>query len=132
LAAWFSFILSLRSSGEDRLVAEWTKTRDAETALEPQILDFDRDYIDFITAERARNDRVSLDDLLNMIIGRGGTARGVDLIQEVAEGGRGAQRLVRNRLRTLVRTRRLEEFIAPEDRRSSAKSYRVPDGAEQG
>jgi len=127
LTGWFSFILSLRPSGVDRLVAEWTKTRDAEVVLDRQVLDFDRDAIDFIATA---DDRISLDDLVGMIIDQGGSARGVDLIREVGDGGRGGEKLVRKRLHTLVRARKLEEFIAPKDHESRAKSYRLRDGAE--
>lgn len=125
---WLSFALSLDPdpSVEDRLVAEWVKTRDAEAPLERLSLDFDRETLDFIPADREPEGKVSDDAILNAVFHQGGTARGPELVQGFVEGAGASERWVRERIRALVKDGRIEEYIADLDRRSGAKTYRLP------
>ncbi len=128
-AGWLTSCLSLDRdpSGTDRFLAEWTKTRDAEVHLEPLALNFDRATLAFSIAGRTADGAVSPDTILTAIWRDGSSVRGKDLIQGFIEGEGARERPVRDALRALVADGRLVEFIADEDRKAGAKSYRLPD-----
>lgn len=133
LTGWLNFCLSLDldPSGPDRLLAEWTKTRDAEAALPPLTLDFDRDTIDFIPSERAPDGAVSDDAILTAVYHAGGSIRGTDLIHGFVEGTGAGERRLRERIRALAKAGQLVEYVAAEDSKVRAKSYRLPDAEQQ-
>ncbi len=126
---WLSFALAIDRdpAKEDRLIAEWVKTRDAETTLERLALDFDRKTLDFVISERAPEGKVSDDAIFTAIYHAGGSIRGTNLIRGFVEGCDVSERWVRKRIRQLVEDRQLEEYIAADDKRTNAKSYRLPD-----
>ena len=127
---WLSAALSIDSdpSGADRITTEWIKTRDAEAPLERMALDFDRANIDFYPTERAPEGKVSDDAILTAVFGSGGSIRGTDLIRGFVEGAGVTDRWVRKRIRELVKAGTLEEYIADDDKRAGAKSYKIPAG----
>lgn len=126
---WLTSCLSLDRdpSGTDRFLLEWTKTRDAEEALQPLALDFDRTTLSFTIAERNADGAVSADTILTAVWRDGGSVRGPDLIRGFVDGMGARERSVRDAVRALVKAGRLVEFIADEDQKAGAKSYRLPD-----
>lgn len=129
LTGWLSFCLSMdREPGgpKDRLVLAWTKTRDAESPLEPLVVDFRRDNLDFeVSDDAAVGGKVSDDAILNTVYQSGGSIRGTVLITGFVEGAGASERWVRERVRALTRASRLIEYVAPDDRKTRAKSYRL-------
>ena len=71
--SWLTSCLSLDRdpSGADRFFAEWPKCRDAEEALEPLALDFDRATLAFTIADRSADGTVSSDTVLTAIFHEG-------------------------------------------------------------
>jgi len=132
LTGWLTFCLSIDPDPKtpDLLVAEWTKTRDAEQPLPPMVLEFDRDTLDFIPSDRALGGKVSDDTILNAVFHAGGSIRGPDLVRGLVEGCGAGERSVRERIRSLVKEGRLMEFVAEADRATRAKSYMLPDSQE--
>jgi len=132
LTGWLSFCLSIDPDLKtpDLLLAEWSKTRDAELPLPSLVLEFDRDTLDFIPSDRAPGGKVSDDTILNAVFHAGGSIRGPDLIRGLAEGCGAGERSVRERIRALVKDGSLKEFVADADRATRAKSYRLPDSEE--
>jgi len=128
LTGWLQFCLSLDPDPKeaDVLVAEWTKTRDAEVALSPLVLDFDRDSLDFIVSDRDPSGKVSDDAILNAIFQNGGTYRGPDLVAGLMEGCGASSRWIHERLRALVKDGSLLQGVAPADRKSGALTYSLP------
>ena len=53
--------------------------------------------------------------------------RGPDLVRGFVEGMGASGRAVRDAVRALVKDGKLVEFVADDDRKSRAKSYRLPD-----
>ena len=132
LAGWVQFVLGIsQETGniKDRFVLVWNKTRDAEEILEPLVVDFDRETLDFIIDENAAaGGKVSDDAILTAIFNNGGTMRGLELVEGFVHGAGASERTVRTTLRALVRTGKLVEFITAEDMlKRKAKSYRLPD-----
>jgi len=132
LTGWLSFVLSIdREPGnvKDRLIFSWPKTRDAEDLLEPVVVDFDRENLDFIVAEDvAVGGKVSDDAILTAIFNAGGTMRGTELIDGFVHGAGAGERSTRERVRALVKAGRLIEYVAAADlQKRKAKSYRLPD-----
>ncbi len=132
LTGWLSFCLSIDPDPKtpDLLLAEWTKTRDAEVPLAPIVLEFDRDTLDFIPSDRAPAGKVSDDAILNAVFHAGGSIRGPDLVRGLVEGCGAGERSIRERIRALVKEGRLFEFVAQPDRATRAKSYRLVDSEE--
>lgn len=132
LTGWLSFCLSIDPDPKtpDLLLAEWSKTRDAELPLPSLVLEFDRDTLDFIPSDRAPGGKVSGDTILNAVFHAGGSIRGPDLVRGLIEGCGAGERSVRERIRALVKDGRLNEFVAEADRATRAKSYRLPDPEE--
>jgi hypothetical protein len=132
LTGWLSFCLSidLDPKTPDLLLAEWTKTRDAELPLPSLVLEFDRDTLDFIPSDRAPGGKVSDEAILNAVFHSGGSIRGPDLIRGLVEGCGAGERSVRERIRVLVKEGRLIDFVAEADRATRAKSYMLPDPEE--
>jgi hypothetical protein len=128
LTGWLQFCLSLDPDAKtpDVLVAEWTKTRDAEIALPPMVLEFGRDTLDFLPSDRAPSGKVSDDAILNAIAANGGAYRGPDLVTAFVQGCGAGERTIRERLRALVNDGALVEYVAPADRNTHAKSYALP------
>ena len=132
LTGWLSFCLSIDPDPKtpDLLLAEWTKTRDAELPLPSLVLEFDRDTLDFIPSDRAPAGKVSDEAILNAVFHSGGSIRGPDLVRGLVEGCGAGERSVRERIRSLVREGKLIEFVAEADRATRAKSYRLADSEE--
>jgi hypothetical protein len=132
LIGWLTFCLSIDPDPKtpDLLLAEWTKTRDAERPLPSLVLEFDRDTLDFIPSDRAPGGKVSDDTILNAVSHSGGSIRGPDLVNGLMEGCGAGERSVRERIRSLVKEGRLIPFIAEADKATRAKSYRLPDSEE--
>ena len=132
LTGWLSFCLSIDPDPKtpDLLLAEWTKTRDAELPLPSLMLEFDRDTLDFIPSDRAPAGKVSDEAILNAVFHSGGSIRGPDLVRGMVEGCGAGERSVRERIRALVKEGRLFEFVAEADRATRAKSYRLADSEE--
>jgi len=132
LTGWLSFCLSIDPDPKtpDLLLAEWSKTRDAELPLPSLVLEFDRDTLDFIPSDRAPGGKVSDDTILNAVFHAGGSIRGPDLVRGLIEGCGAGERSVRERIRSLVKEGRLTEFVAEADRAARAKSYRLADSEE--
>jgi hypothetical protein len=132
LTGWLSFCLSIDPDPKtpDLLLAEWTKTRDAELPLPSLVLEFDRDTLDFIPSDRAPGGKVSDEAILNAVFHSGGSIRGPDLVRGLVEGCGAGERSVRERIRSLVREGKLIEFVAEADRATRAKSYRLADSEE--
>ena len=128
LTGWLSFCLSLDTDPQetDTLLAEWTKTRDAEALLPPLSLRFNRDTLDFTASERQAGGKVSDDAILGAIFHAGGRIKGTELIRGLVEGAGAGERAIRTRLRLLVKDGRLLEYVAPDDKRTRAKSYALP------
>jgi hypothetical protein len=128
LTGWLQFCLSLDPDPKEKdvLVAEWTKTRDAEVALSPLVLDFDRDSLDFIVSDRDPSGKVSDDAILNAVFQNGGTYRGPDLVAGLMEGCGASSRWIHERLRALVKDGSLLKGVAPTDRKSGALTYSLP------
>lgn len=126
LTGWLQFCLSLDPDPKtpDTLVAEWTKTRDAEVALAPLVLDFDRDTLDFLVSERAPGGKVSEEAVLNAVAENGGSFRGPELLAAFQEGSGASQRSIRERLRELVKGGKLIQYEA--DPKSRALTYALP------
>ena len=125
---WLSFSLSLDpdASGTDRLLANWGKHRDAERALEPMTLDFDREHIDFIVSDRAPNGAIAELTIQAAILSAAnpeGWAHGPDLIRGLMKAGAGETR-IRERIRAMVKSGRLQERT---DKPTQAKSYSLAD-----
>jgi len=130
LAGWLSFCLSIEKDTKrpDTLIAEWTKVRDAEDALPDLDLQFDRENIDFAAVERTPASKVSDDDILTPVFHAGADGvRGKELVAAVRAASGAGERTIKDRLRQLVKDDVLVEFIAEDDRRSKAKSYRLPE-----
>lgn len=130
LAGWLSFCLSIEKDPKvpDQLIAEWTKARDAEDGLPDLELAFDREEIDYRATERKAGSKVSDDDVLTPVFHSGHVGmRGTELFAAVRAATGAGERTVKDRVRELVKDGRLIEFVADEDRRTKAKSYRVPD-----
>ena len=131
LAGWVQFVLGIsQETGniKDRFVLVWNKTRDAEEILEPLVVDFDRETLDFIIDENAAaGGKVSDDAILTAIYGNGGTMRGTELIEGFVHGAGAGESKTREAIRALVKAGKLIEFIAPVDAKSRAKSYRLAD-----
>ena len=131
LTGWVQFVLGMsHESGnlKDRFVLVWSKTRDAEELLEPLVVDFDREHLDFIIDENAAaGGKVSDDAILTAIFSNGGTMRGKELIKGFVHGAGAGVSKTREAIRALVKTGKLIEFIAPVDTKSRAKSYRLAD-----
>jgi hypothetical protein len=132
LTGWVQFVLGMsHESGnlKDRFVLVWSKTRDAEELLEPLVVDFDREHLDFIIDENAAaGGKVSDDAILTAIFNNGGVMRGLEVVEGFVHGAGASERTVRTTLRALVRTGKLVEFITAEDMlKRKAKSYRLPD-----
>lgn len=129
LTGWLTFCLSIdREPGnaKDRLVLVWTKTRDAEEALDPLVVDFCRDTLDFAIVEGAAvGGKVSDDAILTAVFQSGGAIRGTDLINGFVQGAGVSDRWTRKRVRELVKAGRLVEYIAPADAKAGAKSYQL-------
>jgi len=136
LTGWLQFCLSLDPDPKqpDTLVAEWTKVRDAEVALPPMVLEFDRETLDFVPSDRAPGGKVSDEAILNAIFQNGGTYRGPDLVMAFVQGCGAGERTIRERLRALVKDSRLIEYVAPADKNIHAKTYALPntDQVEEG
>jgi hypothetical protein len=132
LTGWLSFCLSIDPDTKtpDLLLAEWTKTRDAELPLPSLVLEFDRDTLDFIPSDRAPGGKVSDDTILNAVFHAGGSIRGPDLVRGLIEGCGAGERSVRERIRALVKEGKLIDFVAEADRITRAKSYRLPNAEE--
>jgi hypothetical protein len=132
LTGWLSFCLSIDPDPKtpDVLLAEWTKTRDAELPLPSLVLEFDRDTLDFIPSDRAPGGKVSDDTILNALFHAGGSIRGPDLVRGLIEGCGAGERSVRERIRSLVKEGRLTEFVAEADKATRAKSYTLPNAEE--
>jgi len=129
LTGWLSFCLSIDPDvKKDRLVLTWTKTRDAEDALDPLVVDFDRETIDFIVNdEAAPQGKVPDESILNAVFRAGGGGiRGTDLIAAFVQGAGVSERWIRERIRALVKDNRLEDFI-PSEEKYNAKWYRIRD-----
>ncbi len=131
---WLTSCLTLDRdpSGPDRFLAEWVKTRDAEEQMPPLNLDFNRATLQFTIADRTPDGVVTVDQIITAIWRDGGSARGTDLIQGFVEGAGAREKSVREAIRALVKDGRLEEFIADEDRKAGAKSYRLPEEDPEG
>jgi hypothetical protein len=129
LTGWLSFCLSIDPDPKtpDLLLAEWTKTRDAETALPPLVLEFNRDTLDFLPSEQAPGGKVADDAILNAVFQAGGSYRGPDLVAGLKEGSGASDRWVHERLRALVKAGHLVQYIAPEDTKCRALTYALPD-----
>ncbi len=131
LTGWLSFCLSMdREPGnvKDRFVFAWTKTRDAENPLPPFVADFDRGNLDFeIRDDAAVGGKVSDEAIVTAVYQSGGAIKGTDLISGFVDGAGASDRWVRERIRALVKAGRLISFVAPEDRKTNAKSYRLAD-----
>lgn len=131
LTGWLSFCLSMdREPGnvKDRFVFAWTKTRDAENPLPPFVADFDRENLDFdIRDDAAVGGKVSDEAILTAVYQSGGAIKGTDLIPGFVGGAGASDRWVRERIRALVKAGRLISYVAPEDRKTNAKSYRLAD-----
>jgi hypothetical protein len=132
LTGWLTFCLSIDPDAKtpDLLLAEWTKTRDAEQPLPSVVLEFDRDTLDFIPSDRAPGGKVSDDTILNAVFHAGGSIRGPDLVNGLIEGCGAGERSVRERIRALVKEGKLLPFVAEADRATRAKSYRLADSQE--
>jgi len=126
LTGWLQFCLSIDPDPKqpDTLVAEWTKTRDAELALPSLLLDFDRETLDFFISERAPGGKVSEEAVLNAIAENGGSFRGPELVKAFIEGSGAGQRSIRERLRELVQDGKLIQYEA--DPKSRALTYALP------
>jgi hypothetical protein len=131
LTGWLQFCLSLDPDPKepDLLVAEWTKTRDAEIALPPMVLEFDRETLDFTVSDRAPGGKVSDGAIIDAIYQAGGRYRGPDLIAAFVEGCGAGQRTMRDTLRAMVKAETLVAYVAPADRKTRAKTYALPDYA---
>ena len=128
LSGWLSFCLSLEKDVRvpDTLIAEWTKVRDAEEALADLTVTFDRETLDFSASERTPASKVSDEEVLAAIARAGPDgARGQQLVAVICQATGAGKRTVQERIRALSRDGRLEEFIADEDRKTRAKSYRL-------
>lgn len=129
LAGWLSFCISIEKDKKpDVLILEWTKVRDAEDVLDDLTLSFDREQIDFAATVRSAASKVSVDDVVTAVFHAGPDGvRGSTLVEVVRAATQAGERTVKDRIRDLVRDNRLLEFIADEDSRSKAKSYRLRD-----
>ncbi|MBI5285361.1 MAG: AAA family ATPase [Chloroflexi bacterium] len=127
LAGWLSFCLSVeKDKTPDTLIAEWTKVRDAEEGIPELLLAFDRETLDYTATERTAASKVSDDDVLTAVFHAGPEGlRGSVLVEVVRDSTGAGERTVKDRVRELVKERRLIEFIADEDRAKRAKSYRL-------
>ena len=133
LTGWMSFCLSIDEDiKKDRLVLTWTKTRDAEVALDAVVVDFDRKKLDFIVnEEEAPKGKVSDDAIMTAVNAAGeGGIRGTELIAGFVEGAGASDRWVRERVRELVSQKKLQDFSPPEEKKG-AKWYRIPDEDEE-
>ena len=127
LTGWISFCLSIdQDVKKDRLVLSWTKTRDAEVPLDAVVVDFDRQTLDFVVNESAApSGKVSDDAILTAVYRAGeGGIRGTELITGFAQGAGASDRWVRERIRALVKERKVEEFL-PTEEKKGAKWYRI-------
>jgi len=134
LTGWLQFALGMgpeTGNVKDRMVLVWKKTRDAEVLLEPLVVDFDREILDFIIdVNAAVGGKVSDDAILTAVYGNGGTMRGTELIEGFVHGAGASERTTREAIRALVKVGKLIDFVAPADIRTKAKSYRLPDDDE--
>ena len=129
LTGWLSFCLSIDPDAKtpDLLLAEWTKTRDAEIALPPLVLTFDRETLDFLPSDQAPGGKVADDAILNAVFQAGGTYRGPNLVAGLKEGSGASDRWIRERLRALVKDGSLIQYVAPSDSKCGALTYALPD-----
>jgi hypothetical protein len=131
LTGWLTFCLTIDAEPgnvKDRLRFSWAKTRDAEELLPPAVVDFQRGTLDFTIVEgAATSNTVSDDAVLTAIFNNGGSMRGPDLVRGFVQGAGFGERSTRERVRELVKAGRLIKYVAPEDQRTQASSYRLPD-----
>lgn len=133
LTGWMSFCLSIdQDIKKDRLVLNWTKTRDAEVPLDPVVVDFDRETIDFIMNEDAApSGKIPDESILTAVFRAGeGGIRGTELIAGFVQGAGASNRWVRERIRALVKERKLDEFV-PLQEKKGAKWYRIAGADEE-
>lgn len=123
---WLSSVLIVkpRPKEPDMLLADWVKVRDSEVALPPMELEFHRSTIDF-KAETRRED-VNLEDAIMNTVFQSVVITKKEMVDVVRAGTRIGKRKISDAAVMMVQAGKLEAFIAPEDKRTGAHSYRIP------
>lgn len=121
LTGWLSFCLSVDRHAKvaDVLLAEWTKTRDAEEALPLLSLELQRSTLDF-TVE-TRTEEVDIADIVLTIVYHAGTIRMPDLLPAAQQQARKGEKAIRATVNDLVKKERLIRFRLPGDKADSFK-----------
>ena len=127
LTGWFSFCLSVEAVPReaDKLLAEWTKVRDAEEALPLLEIAFVRETLTFVATEREGSGHVLKDQDIIDAMEQGGELRISELIALLFEATGAGERTVRERVRALAASGVLETFKVKGDR---AHWYRLRAG----
>jgi hypothetical protein len=118
LTGWFSFCLSIETSPReaDKLLAEWTKVRDAEEALPMLEIAFLRETLEFVATVRKGSGRVLKNQDVVDALEQNGEMRISELLAVLFEATGAGDRTVRERLRALVASGALERFKVIDDR----------------
>jgi hypothetical protein len=126
LTGWFSFCLSIETSPReaDKLLAEWTKVRDAEEALPMLEIAFLRETLEFVATVRKGSGRVLKNQDIVDALEQNGEMRISELLAVLFEATGAGDRTVRERLRALVESGGLARFKVMGDR---AYWYRLGD-----
>jgi len=95
---------------EDRLLADFVKTRNAERRLPPMHLYFDRDALDYDIEVRPEGGKVGVDGIVNAVWAVGGAIDGPDLVRGLVEGSGVSERTVRETVRRAVKQNRIQEL----------------------
>lgn len=117
--------ISRKPKTPDTLLLDWVKTRDTEEALPALELDFQRATINYTFS--ARSEEVDLEDLILNAVFHNVTIKKADLVATICQQtGAGVQK-VQGLAVQMAKDGKLAPFVAPEDRKSGAITYRLPE-----
>lgn len=95
---------------EDRLLADFVKTRNAERRLPPLHLYFDREALDYDIEVRPEGGKLSVESIVNAVWAAGGAIDGPELVGGLVEGSGASERTVRETIRRAVKQNRIVEL----------------------
>jgi replicative DNA helicase len=95
---------------EDRLMADFVKTRNAERRLPPMHLYFDRNALDYEVEVRPEGGKLGVESIVNAVWASGGSIDGPELVAGLVEGSGASERTVRDTIRRAVKQNRVVEL----------------------
>jgi replicative DNA helicase len=109
-ASMESVLLVNEDPQEDRLLADFVKTRNAERRLPPMNLYFDREALDYDIEVRPEGGKLTIESVVNAVWASGGAIDGPDLIGGLVEGSGASERTVRETVRRARKQNRIIEL----------------------